>query len=82
MPRGCVIGPIIGSRHVAENNFVRQETARLAVAALLLYVMTASRQAIASPNQRFGQFFLDFFAGDAAHWYANVQVLADLPKLV
>jgi len=38
----------------------------MAVAALLLYVMTAARQAIARPNIRFGQFFLRFFADPEA----------------
>lgn len=44
----------------------------MAVTALLLYVMPASRQAIASPNMRFGQFFLDFFSGDTTLWFANM----------
>jgi len=53
----------------------------MAVTALLLYVMSASRQAIASPNVRFGQFFFGFFSDDAARWYESVPELADLAEL-
>jgi hypothetical protein len=72
VPRGATLASHLPSIPAALYSRRVVRNAKLAVAAPLLYVMSACRQAIASPNVQFGQFFSIFFSVGSAEQLEHI----------